>query len=581
MICVSGCDCPLIMSDSTGDEGEKPTVNQLTKKRKVHGRMSSVCRQLRAMSHTLGSDCKCSMFQCFKNITPHERDEIIKQFNLLGNWNDQSSYLTSLISVTLIARRRPRHDDPVSRDCSFRYIVRVKRNDCMREIPVCQNAFIALHGITKRRLATIQSSMKETGKSPKDKRGTHNNRPWKLSKETEEAIVTHIGSFTGRKSHYGKGKTDKLYLPEELSIKKCHEMYQEKYPNLPVSLESYRKIFNNRFNISFGYPRKDTCSICDKFQAEVKGLNARLSQNVSEEEKLEITNKIKGLTTENQVHNLKAVTFYTRKRIARKYSKKTESYEAICMDFQRNLPLPNITTNDVYYKRQLSFYSFNIHQLSNRDSVFYTYTEVEGNKGANEVISFLHNYVTEVLDPKIRDLVIFCDSCSGQNKNYAVFFYLHFLIHNIKRLDSIKIVYPMRGHSYMECDKNSGLIKKTTYAEVPTDWGSAFETARANPMPFKVIKVEQEILRDWTTFLKNLYEPKCTFKTRPIREATVVNTDPLFKYRTTYNGPWEEVDLMYIFDNPEQAEIQPEYQRQGPDEFLWPQQAYNGKCFLA
>lgn len=89
----------------------------------------------------------------------------------------------------------------------------------MREIPVCQKAFIALHGITKRRLATIQSSVKEIGKSAKDKRGTHNNRSWKISKETEDAVMTHIGSFHRRKSHYGKGKSDKIDLSEELSIK--------------------------------------------------------------------------------------------------------------------------------------------------------------------------------------------------------------------------------------------------------------------------------------------------------------------------------------------------------------------------
>lgn len=107
---------------------------------------------------------------------------------MLGNWNDQSSYLTSLISVNLNVRRRPIQDDSMARDCSFRYIVRVKQNFTMREIPVCQKAFISLHGITKRRLQTIQASIKETGKSPKDKRGKHMNRPWRLSQEKEAAI---------------------------------------------------------------------------------------------------------------------------------------------------------------------------------------------------------------------------------------------------------------------------------------------------------------------------------------------------------------------------------------------------------
>lgn len=91
------------------------------------------------------------------------------------------------------------------------------------------------------------------------------------------------------------------------------------------------------------------------------------------------------------------------------------------MDFQKNLPFPNIATNDVYYKRQLSFYSFNIHQLSDRDSLFYTYTEEVAHKGANEVISFLNNFICEVLEEEVRSLKIFCDSCGGQNKNHALF----------------------------------------------------------------------------------------------------------------------------------------------------------------
>lgn len=243
--------------------------------------MSSVSRQIRAMSFELGEDCKCSMFECFKTIKPEERKEIIKSFSLLGNWNDQSLYLTILMSVILVVRRRPRHNDSNSRDCSFRYIVRVKRDNTMREIPVCQKAFIALHGIKKGRLETIQASLKDTGKSPKDNRGKHQNRPWRLSSEKEEAIKNHIGSFKGRASHYGKGTSDKIYLPEELSITKCFELYKEKYPNLPFSFETYRKIFNGKFNLSFGYPRTDTCSACDKFQAELKGCNAELETQFS------------------------------------------------------------------------------------------------------------------------------------------------------------------------------------------------------------------------------------------------------------------------------------------------------------
>jgi hypothetical protein len=50
------------------------------------------------------------------------------------------------------------------------------------------------------------------------------------------------------------------------------------------------------------------------------------------------------------------------------------------MDFQKNVPLPNIATNNVYYKRHLSMYSFNIHILSTGRSAFYTYPETLAKK---------------------------------------------------------------------------------------------------------------------------------------------------------------------------------------------------------
>lgn len=80
---------------------------------------------------------------------------------------------------------------------------------------------------------------------------------------------------------------------------------------------------------------------------------------------------MKSMELINRVHKMKAETLYKRKFQA-KISMKAPHIEAVCFDFQKNLPVPNITTNDVYYRRQLSFHSFNIHVLSTQDSVFYT-----------------------------------------------------------------------------------------------------------------------------------------------------------------------------------------------------------------
>lgn len=158
------------------------------------------------------------------------------------------------------------------------------------------------------------------------------------------------------------------------------------------------------------------------------------------------------------------------------------------------------------------------------------------------MISFSENCISEIEENNVRHLTVYYD-CSGQNKNYAVFLFMHYVVHTMKRLDSFKIVFPMRGHSYMECDKNMRLIKTKIIAEMPTDWLRMFETARQNPRPFKVICVEQYMIRDWTTYLNDYYTATCPFKTTAIREPVVQKKDDMIKHRISFYGAWSSASL--------------------------------------
>lgn len=109
-------------------------------------------------------------------------------------------------------------------------------------------------------------------------------------------------------------------------------------------------------------------------------------------ENIEKQNALKQINTESKVHHLKAQKFYNIKRQVRIKAQNDPQFEAYCFDFQKNLPLPNVTTNNAYCCRQLSFYLFNIHQFSTRSSYFYAYDETRGKKGADDVVSFLHNF---------------------------------------------------------------------------------------------------------------------------------------------------------------------------------------------
>jgi hypothetical protein len=56
------------------------------------------------------------------------------------------------------------------------------------------------------------------------------------------------------------------------------------------------------------------------------------------------------------------------------------------------------------------------------------------------------------------------------------FKFIHYLVHHRKGFHSVKITFRIRGHSYMECDKNFGLVNLKTKMETPSEWYSLLKT---------------------------------------------------------------------------------------------------------
>lgn len=464
----------------------------LTKKRTKTGRMQEVMKKMKLSSHEAGESCHCKRLKCFENITESERKQLLSTFNAMSDNNEENAYLCSLISLMVIQRRRNRNpeEEAAYHDSTYSYRVRIKRDNKVVEIPVCYKAFLSIHGVTKGKVEYLQKSLKETGLAPKDKRGKHCALTNKLPDDSYKKVYDHINSFKGRLSHYSLHDSKKLYLPEELNVKKMYSMLKEIHPSVKISYDTYRTVFNTKFNISFGYPRTDTCSTCDKCTAEINQLQKKGNSE----------QQIRRLQTENELHKRKAQTFYDRKREAKKRAKTTTDFEAIAMDFQKNVYLPNIPTNDVYYLRQLSMYSFNIHVLASSMALFYTYPENLAKKGSDEVCSFLFHFLMNYLQPEVKHLHIFCDSAGGQNKNFSIFRFMHFMVHTVKRLESIKITFPIRGHSYLECDKNMGIVNLKKGWNYLTSGMIFYALPETNPLHLLLWKSTKEWLKVGVSF---------------------------------------------------------------------------------
>lgn len=92
------------------------------------------------------------------------------------------------------------------------------------------------------------------------KRGWHQNRPRKMSIETEESITNTSNCFP-MLSHYVRKDSTKKYLSELLIISKMYLLYrtwfeEQQFDCLMATKRQYETIFNTMFNFSFLNLRK-------------------------------------------------------------------------------------------------------------------------------------------------------------------------------------------------------------------------------------------------------------------------------------------------------------------------------------
>ena len=248
------------------------------------------------------------------------------------------------------------------------------------------------------------------------------------------------------------------YYPEQYAEYKAGKDFKKL--TCEVKYRYYYNYYKQNFNYGFGRPRTDICTICAELEASIK-----LATNA---------NAKSSLKTKLDLHKRKAKIFYRELKQKTALVKKKEDTECLCFDFKQNIPYPHLATGDVFYSRQLWLFVFGIHSAKTGKSRIYTWPETEARRGVNEVVSCLEDFITNHLDTSaVRKLHVFTDGCRGQNHNNTMVQYLHSLVLN-DRLDEVTHRLPMRGHSYLPCDRDFGVIermqKRRDHMELYTAW---------------------------------------------------------------------------------------------------------------
>ena len=117
--------------------------------------------------------------------------------------------------------------------------------------------------------------------------------------------------------------------------------------------------------------------------------------------------------------------------------------------------------------------------------------------------------------------------------------------HNKKRFEKVTITFPIRGHSYLECDKNMALVNTRMPAETSHEWWDVFRALRKKRSPFIVHVLQQKDFFCFSEYFNKRYKKSCPFPIRPVRKLWFdVNNPKGIRKRTSWHGLWEQVVLL-------------------------------------
>lgn len=313
-------------------------------------------------------------------------------------------------------------------------------------------------------------------------RGTPSN---KTPEEARQRVRDHISSFPAVESHYCRKNTGKLYLDSTLTVSEMHRLYVvqcERDGVHPVSESLYRSVFDHEFNMSFHVPKKDQCLTCHVHK-EAKRTRT-LTPKMEEDHKQHVERKREAKREKGK---------------DKKLAKKRNNLHVASFDLQKVLQIPFDETSVTYYMRKLHMYNLTVFDMADNKGYCYMWTEVEGQRGSNEIGTCIYKYL-ESLPKSVEHVILYSDTCAGQNRNQFMTAALHHAVHNIPNLKIIEQKYLESGHSHMEVDSMHALIeKKSKRVSVyhPDQWMTVAQCAKVQGDPYTVLPLTHESFFDF------------------------------------------------------------------------------------
>lgn len=129
-------------------------------------------------------------------------------------------------------------------------------------------------------------------------------------------------------------------------------------------------------------------------------------------------------------------------------------------DLQKALPYPKLSTSTVYYKQNMYVYNFGIHCFNSSTGYMYVLDKTEGGRGSQDLSACIRKHLLENART-YKHIVLFSDSCTGQNRNIKMALTLLKLAQQPDlKIETIDLKLLVSGHSFLPNDTEFGIIER-------------------------------------------------------------------------------------------------------------------------
>lgn len=417
-----------------GRKRKHPDQNRTIRKQKANTNQDYVSAKGKEVcpKQFTGDDFNCNCpKKCTEKVSVEIRKNEFERFWNAGSYEARCAIL--LGSVKELEKQRS-YSANSKRIFTRKYYI--------ANITVCKKTFLNTLGISQTRIDFALQKCRSQA-PVNDNRGMNSGGKNAISEDKLETMKQFINSLPRYSSHYCRNSTTANFLAPNLNLAIVYDLYKKTYPD-SVSFSRFRSCFLKDLNLRFKKPQKDTCLRCDSFKAKKSGVNSEQTALLEQQHKDHLDH---AHTLRNQMK--KDLTL----------AKTNDSIETLTFDLEKTHCLPRLPTNIVYYKRQLNLYNQGIHCGSSGKGYFYIWLEHEAGRGTQEVGSCLKKFIIEHLKSGVTHLILWADSCGGQNRSIKMVLMLMYILQNHVTLQKITLRFLQPGHTYLPNDSEFGDVE--------------------------------------------------------------------------------------------------------------------------